>query len=77
MNPRRIVLAALAAAGLTATAGIVAAAGSTGPATPVTTAPVAATVRLENINRERAAIAAWANREGLVGQSPASLHPIP
>lgn len=27
--------------------------------------------------RELADIAAWANREGLVGLSPASLHPLP
>jgi hypothetical protein len=49
------------------------------PAAPVNgtnPTPAAASSRAAEA-RELAEIAAWANSQGLVGQSPASLHPVP
>jgi hypothetical protein len=44
---------------------------------PVSSAPTAAASSRAADARELAEIAAWANSQGLVGQSPASLHPVP
>jgi hypothetical protein len=59
-----------------ASVGLVATAGAASSGAPASAAP-GVDARIVTLARESADIASWAKTQGLVGLSPASLHPAP